>query len=362
MLTDLKSNLASFRKPMNVDTLISSTTPMAKPMATTPAKVPANINIPKSTIIQPIKEVDTSNINEPINYASNLNQINTLVESQLTIPIITTIQSDLIIERTTPKLQNNQSTLINYTLPILKLTSKPTNNIRTKVISINKIIQQTAFKTPVLKNTLSSVINYTTPVLKNNQSTIAIKSPVTVSLSNLTGNVFIKTINITKVDQKRLETGYKNQSPNIFKSNLDTTKLINYSGTSIFTKPFVDKSKFNVDTIKVYSQKTKFTKPIINSSKFNLDSLPSKFSPGKYTPTKLYPESILKNTTLRWKGNIPPAVNFILDTAAKGFTVKYDSTKFVGINGTTYTYPIKGKSVLQVGNYSLNNQLGIRIS
>ena len=358
MLTDLKSNLASFRKPMNVDTLISSTTPMAKPMATTPAKEPANINIPKSTIIQPIKEVDTSNINEPINYASNLNQINTLVESQLTIPIITTIQSDLIIERTTPKLQNNQAALINYTLPILKLTSKPTDNIRTKVISINKLIQQIAFKTPILKNTLTNTIKYTLPVLQNNQSVIEIKSPVSVSVSKLTGNVFIKDIKITKVDQKRLETGYTKQSPDIFKSKLDTSKLISYSGTSIFTKSFVDKSKFNVDTIKVYSQKTKFTKPIINSSKFNLDSLPSKFSPGKYTPTKLYPESILKNTSTRWKGNVPPAVNFIVDTAAKGFTVKYDSSKFVGINGTTYTYPIKGKSVLQVGNYSLNNQLG----
>ena len=358
MLTDLKSNLASFRKPMNVDTLISSTTPMAKPMATTPAKEPANINIPKSTIIQPIKEVDTSNINEPINYASNLNQINTLVESQLTIPIITTIQSDLIIERTTPKLQNNQAALINYTLPILKLTSKPTDNIRTKVISINKLIQQIAFKTPILKNTLTNTIKYTLPVLQNNQSVIEIKSPVSVSVSKLTGNVFIKDIKITKVDQKRLETGYTKQSPDIFKSKLDTSKLISYSGTSIFTKSFVDKSKFNVDTIKVYSQKTKFTKPIINSSKYNLDSLPSKFSPGKYTPTKLYPESILKNTSTRWKGNVPPAVNFIVDTAAKGFTVKYDSSKFVGINGTTYTYPIKGKSVLQVGNYSLNNQLG----
>jgi hypothetical protein len=327
-------------------------------MATTPAKEPANINIPKSTIIQPIKEVDTSNINEPINYASNLNQINTLVESQLTIPIITTIQSDLIIERTTPKLQNNQAALINYTLPILKLTSKPTDNIRTKVISINKLIQQIAFKTPILKNTLTNTIKYTLPVLQNNQSVIEIKSPVSVSVSKLTGNVFIKDIKITKVDQKRLETGYTKQSPDIFKSKLDTSKLISYSGTSIFTKSFVDKSKFNVDTIKVYSQKTKFTKPIINSSKFNLDSLPSKFSPGKYTPTKLYPESILKNTSTRWKGNVPPAVNFIVDTAAKGFTVKYDSSKFVGINGTTYTYPIKGKSVLQVGNYSLNNQLG----
>ena len=63
-------------------------------------------------------------------------------------------------------------------------------------------------------------------VLKNNQSTIAIKSPVTVSLSKLTGNVFIKTINITKVDQKRLETGYKNQSPNIFKSNFHRNNII----------------------------------------------------------------------------------------------------------------------------------------
>jgi hypothetical protein len=358
MLTDLKSNLASFRKPMPADILMSPTTTNSKSMTATPTK--------------PTAEIDKTNTNKSINYSSNLNSIQTTVSSNLVVPEVNIIKSDLIIERSSVNLKNNQSE-INYILPVLKNNTSPVNNIRTKVTTVNKVIQNIVFKTPVLQNTMSSiiqyitptiqnqqtsVINYATPVLKNNQSTIAVKSPVAVSLSKLTGNVFIKNITVTKVDQKRLETGYTKQSPDIFKSKLDTTKLINYSGTSIFTKSFVDKSKFNVDTIKVYSQKTKFTKPIINSSKLNLDSLPSKFSPGKYTPTKLYPESILKNTSTRWKGNIPPAVNFIVDTAAKGFTVKYDSSKFVGINGTTYTYPIKGKSVLQVGNYSLNNQLG----
>jgi hypothetical protein len=221
-------------------------------MATTPIKVPAIINTPNS-VVQPIKEVDTTNVNTSVNYSSNLNQINTSVESNLTVPIITTIQSDLIIERTTPQLQNNQSALINYTLPILKLTSKPTDNIRTKVISINKLIQQIAFKTPILKNTLTNTIKYTLPVLQNNQSNVEIKSLVSVSVSKLTGNVFIKDIKITKVDQKRLETGYTKQSPDIFKSKLDTTKLTSYSGTSIFTKSFVDKSKYNLDKAIIYT-------------------------------------------------------------------------------------------------------------
>jgi hypothetical protein len=359
MLTDLKSNLASFRKPFRTDTLIDSAKPVPKPMATTPAKT--------------ITEVNKTSVNAPVNYASNLDSINTIVESNLVVPSIDIIKSDLVITRTGVDLKNILSTDINYTVPTLKVLTNPTGNIRTKVLSINKLIQNIAFTTPIIQNNQTSVIKFTrpiiqnnqtlvikftTPTIQNNQSVITIRTPKLVNNTSPTNNISIKDIAITKFDQKKLETGYTKQSPNIFISKFDTESIETYSGISIFTRPFVDKSKYNLDKATIYTQATKFTKAKVNTSKFNIDSIPSKFSPGKYTPTKLYPENILKNTSTRWKGSVPPAVNFILDTAAKGFTVKYDSSKFVGINGETYTYPIKGKSVLKVGNYSLENQLG----
>jgi hypothetical protein len=365
MLTDLNSNLASFRKPFKTDSLAKSEKPAPKPMASTPAK--------------PVIDVNKTAVNTPIDYSSNLDSVQTIVESNLTVPDINIVKTDLVIARTAANLKKLIGSDIDYKIPTIQITTNPTGNIRTKVLSINKLIQNVAFTTPILQNNQSvikfttpilqnnqSVIKFTTPVLQNNQSVIAIRTPKLVNTTSPTNNIAIKDITITKFDQKKLEIGYIKQSPNIFISKFDTEKLETYSGTSIFTSTFVDKSKYNLDKAIIYTQATKFTNTKVNTSKYNIDNLPSKFSPGKYTPTKLYPENILlKSETLlnkpnstRWKGNIPPAVNFILDTAAKGFTVKYDSSKFVGINGTTYTYPIKGKSVLQVGNYSLNNQLG----
>ena len=359
MLTELKSNLASFRKPFKTEVLASSPKPTTRSIASTPEKSTQPVN---------------TNINEPINYSSNLNKLNTDVESNLVIPELTILKSDLVIERTTPVIKNNQTAFINYKLPIIQIKGNPTGNVQAKVFSINKVIQSIVFKTPTLRNTLSSVIKFTTPVIQNNQtlvikfttptiqnnqSVIAIKSPTLVNTTSPTGNIIEKTINIVRFDQKKLETGYIKQSPDIFKSKLDTNVIELYNKVSIFTKPFIDASKYNLEKALIYTQATKFTTSKINSSKFNIDTKQSKFSPGKYTPTKLYPESILKDISTRWKGKVPPAVNFIADTAAKGFTVKYDSSKFIGISGETYTYPIKGKSVLKIGNYSLENQLGL---
>lgn len=360
MLTELKSNLASFRKPFNTDSLAKSEKPAPKPMASTPSKS--------------VTTVDKTSINQPINYASNLNTINTTVDSNLTVPVISISKSQLTVNRPSITIQNNQTRTIDYTVPVIQITTNPEGNIQNKVISINKVIQSIVFPTAILQNNLTDAVTFTTPILQNilsgtikfttaitkNNQTIPVKfaTPVLINSTSPINNIVDKNIQIVKFDQTKLETGYRNQSPDIFKSKFDTDRIELYDKVSIFTSPFVDSSKYNLDNAIIYTQATRFTKDTINISKFNLDTTPSKFSPGKYIPTKLYPESILRDTSTRWRGSIPPAVNFILDEAAKGFTVKYDSTKFIGINGDTYTYPISGKSVLKVGNYSLENQLG----
>lgn len=360
MLTELKSNLASFRKPFKTDSLAKSEKPAPKPMASTPSKN--------------VTTVDKTSINQPINYASNLDNINTTVDSDLIVPLISINKSQLVIDRPSIILQNNQTQNIDYTVPVIQIKTNPEGNIQPKVLSINKVIQSIVFPTPVLQDNLTDSVVFTTPILQNvlsgairfttaeiqNNQTIPVKFTTAVLINNTSpiNNVVDKNIQIVKFDQTKLETGYTNQSPDIFKSKFDVERVELYDKVSIFTSPFVDSSKYNLDKATIYTQATRFTKDTINISKFNLDTTPSKFSPGKYIPTKLYPESILQDTSTRWKGLVPPAVNFILDEAAKGFTVKYDSTRFVGINGETYTYPINGKSVLKVGNYSLDNQLG----
>jgi hypothetical protein len=227
MLTELKSNLASFRKPFKTDSLAKSEKPAPKPMASTPSKN--------------VTTVDKTSINQPINYASNLDNINTTVDSNLIMPLISISKSQLIIDRPSIILQNNQTQNIDYTVPVIQIKTNPEGNIQPKVLSINKVIQSIVFPTPVLQDNLTDSVVFTTPILQNvlsgtiqfttaaiqNNQTIPVKFTTAVLINNTSpiNNVVDKNIQIVKFDQTKLETGYTNQSPDIFKSKFDVERV-----------------------------------------------------------------------------------------------------------------------------------------
>ena len=156
------------------------------------------------------------------------------------------------------------------------------------------------------------------------------------------------------------KTGFTKKIINTSKFNIDTVP-VSYSGKTNFTKSFIDSSLFErADAfILKYIGKTGFTKNAINKSKFNIDTLPNKFSIStKYTPTNFYPDAKVPKTSARWKGLIPPAVNFFADdkSGAKGFSTKFtdvSQTKFTGATKTSYTYP----NLLGLGNRLVSRPL-----
>jgi len=142
------------------------------------------------------------------------------------------------------------------------------------------------------------------------------------------------------------KTGFTKKIINTSKFNIDTVPD-SYTGKTKFSDSFINTSLFDRadEFILKYTGKTGFTKKIINTSKFNIDSIPSKFSIStKYTPTNFYPDAKVPKTSARWKGLIPPSVNFFADdkSGAKGFSTKFtdvSQTKFTGATKTSYTYP-----------------------
>jgi hypothetical protein len=150
-----------------------------------------------------------------------------------------------------------------------------------------------------------------------------------------------------------------NRKTNFSKSFINTSLfdraddfILKYTGRTGFTQNVINTSKFNIDTIPtkfsiqgMYTPSVFNTNTKVNKSKFNIDTLPSKFSIStKYTPTNFYPDAKVPNTSARWKGSTPPAVNFFADakSGAKGFSTKFtdvNQTKFVGATKTSYTYP-----------------------
>lgn len=139
--------------------------------------------------------------------------------------------------------------------------------------------------------------------------------------------------------------------------------ILKYTGRTKFTQNYVKTSKLNLDQTLQYNTSTKFTTKVVNTSLLNRDEKPSKFSPNtKYTPTKFYPEGALPKIPTRWAGTNPPAVNFISDTDAKGFTTNLgksgakDKSQF---NSFVYKKAIPtGNSKYDFGDATMAKQLG----
>jgi hypothetical protein len=416
-LTELKSTLSNFRKPMPENPLIKKGADKVTPIKATDK----DLTLSKTSNLG-AKDVNKSQTNlSNTKFNSNIKTSKMGVFDSFITPdinknvsIVKEKTSNIQVVKSTQGLNNNTSTIKTISVNQNKLLQIMNSGLDIDSIPVKYTIPNT-----LTQDTSNFNLDYTPPKYINTPTALRFGTagtglllgasnldidsipnkyqniigsgqfiPFKVAQSNLDvnsiPNKYINIVGLGKFDPfnstqsgfdiNNIPTKYQNivglgkfdpfkPAQSNFDINNIPTKYQNIVGLGQFDPFKIAQSQLDVNSIPAKYQNIvglgKFTPFNPVQSQLDINGIPNKYSNiignGQFNDDN----TIIGN---RWRGNIPPAVNFFApdtNNGAKGFTTNMTNTQFNFINGNQYSFTNTIEIPLSNGVAKLDSQLGL---